>query len=893
MDEKGRRIARGAFATASAGEAGGKGRSRPFSRRALVAGAGAAAIGLVLWRALPAFGDTGWWDGSTIFRGNGAWYANRWFGDIGAVEGNQGGTIYTDRTVAARTPWVEWDISANQFIRTATKLTCACDFTTELYYHVNGRLEIACGSYNGNDAGYPLWHYDSDDDVLFALYAARDGGEGSEHSRRIANLSNDWRSASAGGDEVQGVYRDGSQAWTDYREWAGGNAYDVWIRREAAPYLLRLQLRSWFWDYYYYGTSWYLGRGQGGDRDAGNAPIGYATQWMQQTVDGIYIGSNLAWSHRILEVLPRADQSKALDVAEGAVGDGASLCIWGRGCTTNQNWAAAACEDAERRGCLSFQPVHTGSGAYLLDHAGSGPTKGPAAAHLWTANGNRAQALWVHDGGAAQWLFSDCSGLALDLVNGSTADGTGVQFHSSGYAADEWSNTSHQWVLEDAVFRLNAEAGYDELPLQGLEGGEARPGRELALPDLGTYCRPANYGSTAGMAWDYCWVALDAGDGGEWLSDPVEVMGAAYVIGVGWLTREQPALNLVGTVGQDRDLGGVRLRVEGSSLPGGISYGLRWMGAGWIDASDGAACGYASDDRRYDLFRASLEGELAEKYDVAYRAYSWGVGWGEWARDGEAAGTEGKAIQGMAVRIEPRGPLAAYWQGTPAYTPGEDLGGKKVACVVRARQSGGFGLSYRGIVATAPVLVRHPFVEVRCYADGEEDPCWTGQAQPRRAYAVPDEARRAAQKPACSGFDGWYVDRSCTVPFEDGTVLGDDALDLYGRSVARVSYACTEGSRALFANRACCFDEAMTQPFDVSAALPSGHEVFYGDRVVFSQGRSAWYEGHGKVREAVCARGAYATAEGAGTPALAARITGDTVAYLAWRLPEYDGISVS
>ena len=39
--------------------------------------------------------------------------------------------------------------------------------------------------------------------------------------------------------------------------------------------------------------------------------------------------------------------------------------------------------------------------------------------------------------------------------------------------------------------------------------------------------------------------------------------------------------------------------------------------------------------------------------------------------------------------------------------------------------------------------------------------------------------------------------------------------------------------------------------------------------------------------------GAYPTAAGEGAPARSARITGNTVAYLQWSVPVYDGIALS
>lgn len=111
-----------------------------LTRRGFVFGLGAVAVGLIMYNPRMAFADEPWWDGSLIFRGYGARYTSRFWNEVGSVQAGAGaeqaGDMYTGLQVSAKTPWVEWDISSRQFIRVATKITMACDFTTELYYHM-------------------------------------------------------------------------------------------------------------------------------------------------------------------------------------------------------------------------------------------------------------------------------------------------------------------------------------------------------------------------------------------------------------------------------------------------------------------------------------------------------------------------------------------------------------------------------------------------------------------------------------------------------------------------------------------------------------------------------------------------------------------------------------
>lgn len=269
------------------------GDGRVLTRRGFVFGLGAVAVGLIMYNPRMAFADEPWWDGSLIFRGYGARYASRFWNEIGSVQAGAGaeqaGNMYTGLQVSAKTPWVEWDISSRQSIRVATKITMACDFTTELYYHMRGKLEIACGSYNELNASYNLWHTDSGDDTRFTLFHTVDGAPkgGVEEGSKVVVIDNEAGS---------GIHRDGCHVWTDYREYPGSD-YSVWIRRTERDAMHGFQLRSWFWNYYYYGKDWYYQR-------ADDPPIGFSTKWVKQRAKRVGIASEAQWAGRVLVISP-------------------------------------------------------------------------------------------------------------------------------------------------------------------------------------------------------------------------------------------------------------------------------------------------------------------------------------------------------------------------------------------------------------------------------------------------------------------------------------------------------------------------------------------------------------------------------------------------------------
>ena len=46
-----------------------------------------------------------------------------------------------------------------------------------------------------------------------------------------------------------------------------------------------------------------------------------------------------------------------------------------------------------------------------------------------------------------------------------------------------------------------------------------------------------------------------------------------------------------------------------------------------------------------------LSGQIADKYDVQYRAHSQNVGWMDWVSNGTLAGTTGKSLRLEALQI--------------------------------------------------------------------------------------------------------------------------------------------------------------------------------------------------------------------------------------------------
>ena len=836
-------------------------RQRSMTRRAFVAGLGIAA-GLLLWRPRVALADEPWWDGGLIFRGNGSYYGSKLWGDIGSLEagagGAAGGTMYTDRWVCAKTPWVEWDISARQFIRTASKITMRCDFSTELYHHITGRLEIACGSYNEHNASYNLWHPDSGDDTRYTLLHRVNGRpeagfvEG-EHVVVIDNETGD------------GLHRDGAQIWTDYRSYPGSD-YSVWIRREASAMLHSFQLKSSFWNYYYYGTDWYYNR-------QGDPPINYTTRWVDQYADRITISSNLAWANRVLTITPAACPSMRFCVPRAQAASGVQCAIDANGNLTSQHWIAEANTSDPVKGTLRFIPAHLGDGSFSLDQTDGGPRMQPSAAQLWsTVRDSRNQSMWAHDDGANQWLFADCSGMALDRLSAGTAAGTLVQFHSNGYPAGEWTNESHKWRLADARF---GTADGKPLDLQIVGGPIApAPGTTFSVSSWDAKLSPnaklpGGLLADSGIVYEYDWIISD--DTGVWLTEAPEVFGSARLVGGDWLS-EQPAAGLVGVIGLDKKLDGLKFSIRETSLSGRLA--MTWSGVGG-----------------YETLSFRLNGDIADHYSVKYRVHVDGAGWSQWAKDGVQAGTVGQKISGVCVRIRHKDAVIEGSSGN-TFCLAERHKGKYLACIVRARTKYN-SIPYCGSAASNPVYVPNDGVRISYYVDGEQTPCWQEEGRESEPYATSAEAKAAGKKPQCSKFECWFTDAACTKPYEENASLPKGSLSLYGRNMARITYAFTDSTGELFSRWPLFTDERASQPTEASSFLPADRFVAWSTRLRAAKRKSVWYEAHGAVREATAVAGLYLSADESRQPATLVRITADTTLYLAWSPARYEGIEVS
>ena len=117
---------------------------------------------------------------------------------------------------------------------------------------MRGKLEIACGSYNELNPSYNLWHTDSGDDTRFTLFHTVDGAPkgGVEGVEGRSSSTTRQELASIETVAMCGPITAGIRIGLFGMDSAHRPRCDAWV----------FQLRSWFWNYYYYGKDWYYQR---------------------------------------------------------------------------------------------------------------------------------------------------------------------------------------------------------------------------------------------------------------------------------------------------------------------------------------------------------------------------------------------------------------------------------------------------------------------------------------------------------------------------------------------------------------------------------------------------------------------------------------------------------
>ena len=147
----------------------------------------------------------------------------------------------------------------------------------------------------------------------------------------------------------------------------------------------------------------------------------------------------------------------------------------------------------------------------------------------------------------------------------------------------------------------------------------------------------------------------------------VNVEYRTHVQSFGWQGWKHNGV-MSGTSGKAKRLEGINIKLTNKPYSGSIVYTTHVQSIGWQGNEnnvntwfrDGQMAGTSGRAKRLEAIRIALTGEMAEHYDVYYRVHAQSFGWLAWTKNGEAAGTAGlaKRLEGIQIVLVPKGGAA-------------------------------------------------------------------------------------------------------------------------------------------------------------------------------------------------------------------------------------------
>ena len=147
----------------------------------------------------------------------------------------------------------------------------------------------------------------------------------------------------------------------------------------------------------------------------------------------------------------------------------------------------------------------------------------------------------------------------------------------------------------------------------------------------------------------------------------VNIAYRTHVQSFGWQGWKYNGV-MSGTSGKAKRLEGINIKLTNKPYSGSIVYTTHVQSIGWQGNEnnvntwfrDGQMAGTSGRAKRLEAIRIALTGEMAEDYDVYYRVHAQTYGWLAWTKNGEAAGTAGlsKRLEGIQIVLVPKGGAA-------------------------------------------------------------------------------------------------------------------------------------------------------------------------------------------------------------------------------------------
>lgn len=133
---------------------------------------------------------------------------------------------------------------------------------------------------------------------------------------------------------------------------------------------------------------------------------------------------------------------------------------------------------------------------------------------------------------------------------------------------------------------------------------------------------------------------------------PTNVSYRAHVAELGWQSAVTGGAT-AGTTGRGLSIEALSVSFtnQNADEPGTIQTRVFYSSGGWQGWTVGQA-GTTGQSKQIEAVQIKLTDRMAENYDIYYRVHSAEVGWLDWAKDGESAGTDGFGYGIQAIQIE-------------------------------------------------------------------------------------------------------------------------------------------------------------------------------------------------------------------------------------------------
>lgn len=133
---------------------------------------------------------------------------------------------------------------------------------------------------------------------------------------------------------------------------------------------------------------------------------------------------------------------------------------------------------------------------------------------------------------------------------------------------------------------------------------------------------------------------------------PLEIHYNSHVQNIGWTANSYNGA-YTGTVGESKRMEAVSIGFSSTRYSGSVAYQTHIQNIGWSSWSkDGAMSGTTGQSLRLEAIKITLEGEIANHYDVYYRSHIQNIGWMSWVKNGELSGTTGQSLRMEALEVK-------------------------------------------------------------------------------------------------------------------------------------------------------------------------------------------------------------------------------------------------